>query len=296
MGPGYRAVFGWLCQHRYDGIDLTQVFFWAASSLGFDCLPSKRDQKPHYTTVQRFKTAYNAAFDDLFTDIEGAERFPEPVTSTEDEALFCGIFDCYEYNLRQELGEDADGVAQLRALLTWVDGEHMIQGFGERYPIENASQDNYRSQTNRRVEVMMFDEGQEPDLVASAADPEVSDVYLPGLYNRRRVRPMPNTLPLQAMWFTYVPTWAAPNDTALLVLQDSIVVRRIPLNEATPFGLMFAFDLSTLDPRPLYQLELRQGDVLLLPRVTLSLPELRWAQQFSDVVALALKSLNIGVD
>lgn len=187
MGPDYREYFGSLCKNRYDGVDLTQVFFWAAYSLGFDCEPSTHVKRPHPDTVKRFKNAYNDNFDDMFADVEGATRFPEPVTGTEDEALFCAIFDCYEYELRRELDEDADGIRSLRSELVWVDTNYMTQGFGERYPIDNASRDNYRSQSNRRVEVMMFDEGEEPDLAASAADPDSCDVYMPGVYVREHI-------------------------------------------------------------------------------------------------------------
>jgi Raf kinase inhibitor-like YbhB/YbcL family protein len=121
----------------------------------------------------------------------------------EDAALFSAIFDCYEYNLRQELGEDRAGVTNLRGELLWVDMDHMTQGFGERFPIENASQDNYRSQSNRRVEVMMFDPGEEPDLVASAANPDAAEVYMPGIYQQHPV-PM-STGTLQYAWVREIP-------------------------------------------------------------------------------------------
>ncbi len=190
MGPDYRGTFGSLCMNRYDGIDLTQVFHWVADAYGFDCKPSVRDQRPHANTVKRFKNAYNAAFDSMFADVDGATKFPEPVTAAEDVALFAAIFDCYEVGLRDELGEDKDGVQALRDLLVWADPEHMTMGFGERFPIDNLGRNEYRSQANRRVEILMFDEGEVPDFAAMEVELDSAELYLPGAYVRRPVEAM----------------------------------------------------------------------------------------------------------
>jgi len=170
---------------------LTQIFHWVADSsdFNFQCKPTVWDQPPSTTTVSHFKKSYNEHFDEKFKDIPGAKRFPKE-DGTQDAALWGGIFDCYECGLRSELGEDANGVQALRDLLVWVDPDHKSMGFGERFPVDEITKNEVRSQSNRRVEVMMFDEGEEPDMAAAAAEPETMETYLPGVYGKKPVPPM----------------------------------------------------------------------------------------------------------
>jgi hypothetical protein len=202
-----RDKFAKLCQKRHDGVDLTQVFHWVADSLDFefDCKPTLHDQPPSTTSVTRFKTAYNAAFDAKFASINGAKKFGT-VNGTQDEALWGAIFDCYEYGLCCELGdmetstEGQEELKRLRSELTWVDDKHKTMGFGEKFPVDNATKNNYRSQSNRRVEIMMFDEGEEPDLTEAATNPEVMETYLPGAYGKVAVKPMVTARLWKAEW------------------------------------------------------------------------------------------------
>jgi outer membrane protein OmpA-like peptidoglycan-associated protein len=192
---GDRDKFAKLCQKRHDGVDLTQVFHWVADSsdFEFDCKPTLHDQPPSTTTVTHFKQAYNAAFDAKFASINGAKKFTS-VNGAQDEALWGAIFDCYEYGLCCELGdmetstEGQEELKRLRSELPWVDDNHKTMGFGERFPVDNATKNNYRSQSNRRVEIMMFDEGEEPDLTEAATNPEMMETYLPGAYGKRAVK------------------------------------------------------------------------------------------------------------
>jgi len=62
-------------------------------------------------------------------------------------------------------------------------------GYGERFPIEELGVDNFRSQTNRRVEILFFNTGEEPDLAHDENDPDTSEVYLPGHFARQAVPP-----------------------------------------------------------------------------------------------------------
>ncbi|MGC4066932.1 MAG: OmpA family protein [Polyangiaceae bacterium] len=206
-GTKGREDFAKLCQKRHDGVDLTQIFHWVADSTDFEfkCKPTLRDQAPSTTTVTHFKQEYNAHFDAKFADMPGAKKFASP-NGNVDEALWGAIFDCYEYGLRCELGdmekskEGTAEVAQLRSKLNWVDSTHQTMGFGERFPVDNMTKQEFRSQSNRRVEVMMFDEGEEPDLAAAAADPEVMETYLPGAYGKNPVPPMVSARPWRAYW------------------------------------------------------------------------------------------------
>jgi hypothetical protein len=73
-------------------------------------------------------------------------------------------------------------------------------GFGEKFPVDNVTKNDFRSQSNRRVEIMMFDEGEEPDLDAAASSPEGIETYLPGVYGKVAVKPMVSAKKWRAEW------------------------------------------------------------------------------------------------
>jgi hypothetical protein len=204
---GDRGNFAKLCQKRHDGVDLTQIFHWVADSpdFSFNCKPTKHDQPPSTTTVTHFKQAYDAAFDAKFKDMPGAKKFGT-ANGTIDEALWGAIFDCYEYGLCCELGdmetstEGKDELKRLRGELTWVDDNHKTMGFGEKFPIDNVTKNDFRSQSNRRVEIMMFDDGEEPNLAEASTNPEIMETYLPGVYGKVAVKPMVSARKWRAEW------------------------------------------------------------------------------------------------
>jgi hypothetical protein len=73
-------------------------------------------------------------------------------------------------------------------------------GFGEKFPIDNVTKNDFRSQSNRRVEIMMFDDGEEPDLAAAATNPEIMETYLPGVYGKVAVEAMVSAKKWRATW------------------------------------------------------------------------------------------------
>jgi hypothetical protein len=102
------------------------------------------------------------------------------------------VFDCYEDALADEISEEdsvearlAD-VKALRETLVFVDRSRKSLGFGEHHTIDQIGRDNVRSQANRRVELLFFNEGEEPNLDASPRD---SEIYLPGRYQRTSIEP-----------------------------------------------------------------------------------------------------------
>jgi outer membrane protein OmpA-like peptidoglycan-associated protein len=189
---GDRGEFVRLCDKRHDEVDVTQIFDWTTRAYGFTCKPTRLDAIPNDTRYEQFRASYNAwlaAWD------PSAEPDPrgDPKLAPKgriDKPIWGAIFDLYEHNLRQELGEDAAGVAKLRDKLVWVDEKRPALGFSEYFPVDNLGRDNYRSQANRRVEVLFFDEGEEPDIDVAANNPEVSEIYLPGRYEREHLEPM----------------------------------------------------------------------------------------------------------
>jgi hypothetical protein len=79
-------------------------------------------------------------------------------------------FDVFEDDLATQAGGPS-ALASLRKKIAYADAKHKTLACGERYPIEGAGSDNFQSQTNRRVEVLLFDPADLPDLsAADAAD------------------------------------------------------------------------------------------------------------------------------
>jgi outer membrane protein OmpA-like peptidoglycan-associated protein len=185
---GDREAWKTLSNDRHKVGDYKQILAWvsrAFDDLFFDCDPGAIDdvESTGVEPVRRFQRAYNENKAALGASAE-ADLEPDgdvgPLT-------WGAFFDCYEHALGLELGEDKEGVSALRAELVFVDPENPAIGFSEHFPIEELGVDQYRSQANRRVEMLTFDLGEEPDVAAALDDPETSELYLPGFYQRRPI-------------------------------------------------------------------------------------------------------------
>jgi outer membrane protein OmpA-like peptidoglycan-associated protein len=179
---GDREKFKALCQARHRVSDYKQILSWISRTFAdFPCDPGKIDDNLGTADgpVRRFQTAYNEN-----RELLGITQSPIGVDGSVGKQTWGAFFDLYELALAEELGEKPEAVAELRKLLVFADDERKALGFGEHFPIEELGVDHFRSQTNRRVELLMFDPGEEPDLVQAEDDPETSDLYLPGFYQR----------------------------------------------------------------------------------------------------------------
>ena len=185
---GQRSDFVSLAQGRHTPGDYKQILSFFTKSFadldpgagGFDCEPGAIDDNASTggAAVKRFQTQYNANKAAI-----GATDQPDLASDgAVGEATWGAIFDVLEFALQRELGEDAAGLAALRAELSFVDDKRKALGFSEYYPVDHVGRDNVRSQANRRVEVFFFDPGEEPDLILAESDPDVSELYLPGEY------------------------------------------------------------------------------------------------------------------
>jgi outer membrane protein OmpA-like peptidoglycan-associated protein len=183
---GQRDEFSSMCHARHTVADYKQILSWAARALAFDCDPGTIDDVA-FTGVEplrRFQADYNANKTAL-----GASGPDVAEDGAMGPQTWAAMFDCYEHALRLELDEDAAGVTALRDALSFVDDERRSLGFSEHFPIDDLGRDSYRSQANRRVEILFFDPGEEPDLDQAGGAPEMSDIYLPGRYERRFLDP-----------------------------------------------------------------------------------------------------------
>jgi hypothetical protein len=181
---GDRAAFQSRCDTRHTVADYKQILAWIARAFpdfSFPCDPGTIDDNAATgaASVRRFQQAYNENRAAM-----GLTQGPLSVDGAVGPQTWGAFFDCYELALARELGEDAAGVSELRKLLVFVDDDRKALGFGEHFPVEELGVNNFRSQTNRRVELLLFDPGEEPDLAHAQDDPETSELYLPGNYER----------------------------------------------------------------------------------------------------------------
>lgn len=247
---GDRDSFKSLANKRSKPADVNQILSWASTGLTgltFRCKPDKITGPVEPAKVKAFQTGFNtnkAALGSSATDLV--------VDGSVGEQTWGAFFDCYEFALQQELGENAAGVAQLRSQLTFTDPQRKSLGFGERFPIEELGVDNFRSQTNRRVEILFFAPGEEPDLAAAESDPETSDLYLPGTLERTPLAPLPSAKRSDLVFDYAVPLgpglpWSI---AANLVFSstDGSDIRSFPLAAGTTSGQLSVIRFA--DPKP----------------------------------------------
>jgi outer membrane protein OmpA-like peptidoglycan-associated protein len=187
---GDRESFKTLCDARHTVADYKQILSWVARAfqdLTFDCDPGSIDDNAAsgVEPVRRFQNAYNQHKQAL-----GATAPDLKPDGAVGKLTWGAFFDCYEFALQQELGEERAGVTALRDKLAFAHPEHKALGFSEHFPIEELGVDHYKSQANRRVEMLLFEPGEEPDVEHAKNDPETSEIYLPGQYARRPVPEM----------------------------------------------------------------------------------------------------------
>jgi N-acetyl-anhydromuramyl-L-alanine amidase AmpD len=156
---------GWAsaCQARHRVEDWQRILKWVHEAHGWDCDPGDVDDVYGPMSQQareRFRARYNEEFGASIR-----ERGPQ---SEDDWKAF---FDLYDASIAQLVGTTTDDLPAARQKLVLLDPPTM--GCGEQWPKEGRDVDNLRSEVNRRVELVFFDEGEVPDL-ASETPPGAS--------------------------------------------------------------------------------------------------------------------------
>jgi outer membrane protein OmpA-like peptidoglycan-associated protein len=234
---GDRESFSALCHERHQAADINQILSWvsrAFEDLDFAGDPGQITSFVDPVNVRGFQTDFNRHKLAL-----GSTAADLAVDGSVGKLTWGAFFDCYEFALQEELGEDAAAVAALRGKLKFVDPERKALGFGEHFPIEELGVDDFRSQTNRRVEILFFESGAEPDVPAAEADAETSELYLPGFYQRTPLEPMLSAKPFRAEWdavTTQVGTARSMNVTTPGLPAGTPATLTLVIN-GEPFGL-----------------------------------------------------------
>ncbi len=191
------------CQPQHRVEDYQQILAHWKQRLGWDCDPGPVDGALGDKTkkaLQNFRDKYNASKADLKIsqpDLPAAALGGEKL-----KAEYWGaFFDLYQYELAEGMGVDAAGLDAYRKKVKFVDDGKKVLGCGESFPIEKPKRDNYRSQTNRRVEILLFDEEEKPDLACPAARATVHTPKECPVYGLLKYKPSYLT-PLWVIHFT----------------------------------------------------------------------------------------------
>ncbi len=151
---GEREAWVELSVARHEVEDWQAILAWLARARGWDTDPGGVDGVAGPLSagaLDRFRAAYRAEHGPLSAKGDA----PTP-------ADWGAFFACYEHELARLLERPTAELAPLRAGVRWV--EPGVVGCGERWPIEAVGVDGYRSATNRRVELLVFDPVEAPTL------------------------------------------------------------------------------------------------------------------------------------
>lgn len=179
---GDRERFKEIADGRHTVGDTKQILSWCSAAHPdlFACDPGIIDDNEATGTeaVRRFQEQYNAAKSQL-----GATAEDLAVDGDVGPLTWGAFFDVYQFSIQDELAEDAEEFAVLRAQLVFVDDDRKALGFSEHHPAVRTA-DGISHQANRRVEFLLFDPGEEPDTALAEQSPELSEIYQPGEYTR----------------------------------------------------------------------------------------------------------------
>jgi outer membrane protein OmpA-like peptidoglycan-associated protein len=196
---GDKAAYVAACKAKHSEIDVTQLMDWTNKTYHFKCKPTKLTAAPSDENYVLFRKSYNDWCAGPVDTAEG-EIGPRGTAIGKygrvQDDIWAAMFELYEHNLRQELGEDAAAVQAMRGKVTWVSESKKYVGYGESHPTADNTVDGTRSQADRRVEVFLFDEKDAPDLEATQG----ADVYDGVTFEKKTVDPLVSAKKWKAEW------------------------------------------------------------------------------------------------
>lgn len=157
--------------------DIQAILKWLTRAWGWSCDPGEIDNlmgRQTRTAIHSFQESYNREFD-VSIDVDGV------VGNQTLEAFF----DLYMQELTHLLETDREGLSNAQSNISFISANHEAVGCGEFHPIEQAMRSGYRSESNRRVEILFFEPADAPRLECHPdAETCVPEDCL--LYNRQR--------------------------------------------------------------------------------------------------------------
>jgi hypothetical protein len=167
---GNRQAWVKSSEQKHKVEDYQQILKWISRVRGWDCDPGKVDNQ-----LKAFQQRYNEEFE--------AEIAEDGIVGAQTWGAF---FDIYMEELKKILKTDDAGLVSYRSGLHFLDASKKTVGCGESFPIDPSRGDEYRSMADRRVELLFFDPGEEPELACHPGlhicDPKKCEIYDPKKY------------------------------------------------------------------------------------------------------------------
>ncbi len=176
------------CDKKKKVEDYQQILTHYVKKWGWDCDPDGVDNIRGPKTreaVRKFQETYNTEFKKEI-DVDG-DVGPD---------TWRAIFDCYMRELAEMADTTPDKLGEYRSRIKYVSDKNRTIGCGESYPIDEKHLDEYKSQTNRRVEVLFFDPGEVPVISCphpagpdEGCDIDLCPIYKDGIYDFEHIEP-----------------------------------------------------------------------------------------------------------
>lgn|GEM_PF-1134643 len=159
---GDREEWARLSYGRHRVEDYQQIMLYFATERRWNTNPGPIDN------VWGSKT--KAATKEFFSQVGIAPAMAVAVGNNPSKSwpiqAWQAVYDLYIEDLAGALGEDTDQFKARQSSIgsKFIDPRKMIVACGESFPVDDTDKDNYRSQLNRRVEVLFFDKDDAPSL------------------------------------------------------------------------------------------------------------------------------------
>jgi hypothetical protein len=233
---GLREEWAELCYNRHKVEDYQQIMKYFEPKLKCGCDPGSINDNYDDNTRKATKNFFIH-----LNPIDADKNFNKVNSDSKHrwhKEIWEYVFDLYTKEMAEMLEISiADLNARRKAGVKFVDDKKQFLGCGESFPIESKEKDNYRSQRNRRVELLFFD-----------AD-EIPEINCPAVKSRIHTE---DECPLWRKFY-FKPEYIDPGDLKSLVYHlkfvyfDKIKKKQLPV----PDGLSFkVYDNLQKEPIP----------------------------------------------
>jgi hypothetical protein len=175
---GERDEWTGVCIKKHVVKDYQLILKWIANVRYWpECDPGQVDGDHGGGTnkaLRAFKKRHNAAYGTSLAD-----------SAAVDKPTWEAFFHMYMVGLADLVQTDEEGLKEKRKALQWQSPSHV--GCGEWHPVTAELAVNYRNASDRRVELLFFDPGEEPDLSLchpspTSCKPEECELYGKNIY------------------------------------------------------------------------------------------------------------------
>jgi hypothetical protein len=258
---GSREPWAEVCRDRHKIEDYQQImtFFVLSPRWLWTCDPQGIDNRwgdKTETAIENFISDYNnwlAALGPSLSESQPLDPALKDQIAADSKHLWPiemwrAVYELYEHEMASSLGTDRDALNKdYRSYIQFTNHQRETKyvACGESFPIDSSEKSNYRSQTNRRVELLFFDRNEMPTIDCPARVSSVHTRQECPIWNRLHYVPAyidPNDLKMTAYHIKFK-LYNARGDSFLDVPEGLRI--RITENDSTPLGGRITFANGT---------------------------------------------------